>query len=619
MPTFVASWNVAGWSTTAASIRENFGTVKAFLDKLGADIFCIQEAKIPKRKLVDGAESVWCGAADKPGFPIDGWESFWAFNADRAMNGVTTFARAGLTLRADDAPLREPQLDREGRCIVTYHSHFCVFNVYVPNAQQGQRQAFKTQFQAALLASMRRVRQETGLPIVLVGDLNLSYRTEDCHFMNRKLDLVALEALVRLRRDGEPTEWPADVPPPCNRYPLIKAEWDAVDALLPSIVDHLRSRGSNIPESEARVPAGTSASDDAVEAFLSAMTSGSHVPYMWAESLTRGQVESRHNAHVFVLSECIGQPCHHRDDVRFVRRHLIAEDSMVDTFMERSRRALGKDFCSVPRNDVRHVSRAENDGSSGLAASEYVAGTMRRSTSCSSTAWSDAFDLPFTCWDQYRNKRYENEGNRIDYIFADAVLLPLMDKSRFSDDNAENSVVMAVDRDAGADWRRSEDVAAYCGVVKRRALLRVTEGGRYTAAPMTGSGMEKLRDADRDLQFRGLPRTGLWITPPQYSDHIGVTLYLEGVQLEKRDPGTAVVDAGQCMYRRKSGNLLTMFAKAAARTGHSSPAAGGCEGAAKSSVLVRGNVELQTCATTEARHPKRSRDVDEVVVIDEDD
>ena len=46
------------------------------------------------------------------------------------FNGVTTYARKGLTLAADPAPLGDPALDGEGRCLLTDHGGFVVLNVY---------------------------------------------------------------------------------------------------------------------------------------------------------------------------------------------------------------------------------------------------------------------------------------------------------------------------------------------------------------------------------------------------------------------------------------------------------------------------------------------------------
>jgi hypothetical protein len=35
-------WNVAGWATTLPKIREHYGTLSSYLDRLGADILCLQ-------------------------------------------------------------------------------------------------------------------------------------------------------------------------------------------------------------------------------------------------------------------------------------------------------------------------------------------------------------------------------------------------------------------------------------------------------------------------------------------------------------------------------------------------------------------------------------------------
>ncbi len=38
----VVCWNVAGWATTLPKIREHYGTLSSYLDRLGADILCLQ-------------------------------------------------------------------------------------------------------------------------------------------------------------------------------------------------------------------------------------------------------------------------------------------------------------------------------------------------------------------------------------------------------------------------------------------------------------------------------------------------------------------------------------------------------------------------------------------------
>jgi len=60
------------------------------------------------------------------------------------LNGVATFVKKGRTVRASARELDGGgELDREGRCLMTDHGAFCVFNVYIPNAQGGNRLPYK--------------------------------------------------------------------------------------------------------------------------------------------------------------------------------------------------------------------------------------------------------------------------------------------------------------------------------------------------------------------------------------------------------------------------------------------------------------------------------------------
>lgn len=81
-----------------------------------------------------------------------GWDVFIApcrtKDKKKGFNGVATFARAGLTLRANRAVLGVEELDAEGRCIMTDHGGFVLFNVYVPNSSGGKRITFKLAFAA---------------------------------------------------------------------------------------------------------------------------------------------------------------------------------------------------------------------------------------------------------------------------------------------------------------------------------------------------------------------------------------------------------------------------------------------------------------------------------------
>ena len=209
------TWNVNGWTPTIDSIKSlsaefskqhpnhlhlsvhqcsslfhaPAGSLSHALDRFGCDILCLQEVKIPFKRLFSSgttfanggngggkrplqhpkgcfgdaaiAAGARNGASETPVhadtmkqhpsvtseakghlsmfLPAD-WESFWSLSHVNSFNGVAVFARKGLVHAADAAPLGRggntqwAWLDAEGRCLVVYFSHFILINVYIPNA-----------------------------------------------------------------------------------------------------------------------------------------------------------------------------------------------------------------------------------------------------------------------------------------------------------------------------------------------------------------------------------------------------------------------------------------------------------------------------------------------------
>ncbi|CAJ1405023.1 unnamed protein product [Effrenium voratum] len=168
------SWNVAGLKTTLEQLRR-FGFA-GFLKRHRADVLCLQEVKLSSKALSAGGGRQ---------FDVEGFESFWCCNDGlgsqrQGLNGVCTFARAGLVLHADNAPLGCEELDGEGRCLLTDHGAFVVFNVYVPNSAGG-RLPYKLRWLRALRHAMWRERSK-GKAVLLAGDLNLKHRVLDSHW-----------------------------------------------------------------------------------------------------------------------------------------------------------------------------------------------------------------------------------------------------------------------------------------------------------------------------------------------------------------------------------------------------------------------------------------------------
>ena len=186
----ILSWNVTSWRTTLDHIHEHHGSAATWLGKHGADVLALQEVKMNDKHLEQHPRQ----------FEIDGHDAFFACNTtqERAgFDGVATFARQGLVVAADRRPLENPALDREGRCLRTdlrvplpisnaeRHSSIALFNVYVPTSS---RPRFKMMFLRALRGAMGRARAQ-GWHVVLVGDLNITRRSIDCHWSVRTVDM----------------------------------------------------------------------------------------------------------------------------------------------------------------------------------------------------------------------------------------------------------------------------------------------------------------------------------------------------------------------------------------------------------------------------------------------
>ena len=170
----ILSWNAAGvsrWYAEAKHRPEKDGFA-GFLNSLGADIICVQEAKIARAKL-SAAEAV-----------VPGYESFWCLNKTTGYSGVVTYVKEGSYSPIDAAAhvFGVAEFDDEGRCIVTDHGSFVVFNAYCPMAGDQDadrpRLAFKLRFHDALLAAMLKVRA-CGKHVILAGDLNIAYEARD--------------------------------------------------------------------------------------------------------------------------------------------------------------------------------------------------------------------------------------------------------------------------------------------------------------------------------------------------------------------------------------------------------------------------------------------------------
>ena len=129
----------------------------------------------------------------------------------------------------------------------------------------------------------------------------------------------------------------------------------------------------------------------------------------------------------------------------------------------------------------------------------------------------------YTCWHQFTNKRYINEGARIDFTLVDSSLLQYVQKG-----NVDSLRCSSSQEDANSE------IAALCAA---------TANGGFQPVSFEGGGIIESNLDTLDTQF-GTPHTGMIYTPPSFSDHIAISLLLDDdccshdMKLNEQDPGT---------------------------------------------------------------------------------
>lgn len=220
----IMSWNVAGWKATVEYIEAHYGSnvkgqegkgLAAYLDRMKVDVLCLQEVKLQRDVAFGTANAKGTGTikaeggltARKYGAHLPGWDSFWSFSTShKGFQGVTTFARKGLTRSANVAPLEDEALDAEGRCVATDHGAFVLFNVYVhAKAEDTETRNLKMRFLDRLQAAMQRVRAKSRC-CVLAGDLNIAAAGADVPWKDASIPRSVIESVISGDETGPAAE-----------------------------------------------------------------------------------------------------------------------------------------------------------------------------------------------------------------------------------------------------------------------------------------------------------------------------------------------------------------------------------------------------------------------------
>ena len=204
-PLNVASWNVMSWNTLVNKISNQAGSVGSWLGRHKFDILCLQETKVSIESL-----------ATDPKFFIPGYDLYSAPNRSSHCkgNGVATLvnrATAPEVEGVDFAPFGIPDLDSEGRCLVTLHvGGLAMINVYVPNDRNPTRLPHKMFFLNEITNLLFRLKQARRR-VVLLGDFNIIHRPADVYWQRRLININILSSGSEILKNRVPAKIESDV------------------------------------------------------------------------------------------------------------------------------------------------------------------------------------------------------------------------------------------------------------------------------------------------------------------------------------------------------------------------------------------------------------------------
>ncbi|XP_009147422.1 DNA-(apurinic or apyrimidinic site) lyase 2 isoform X1 [Brassica rapa] len=196
----IVTYNVNGLRQRVSQ----FDSLLKLLDSFDADIICFQETKLRRQELTsdltiaDGYESFFSctRTCEKGRTGYSGVATFCRVKSASlscevalpvaAEEGFTGLVNSGLRGgRSDSSVVAEGleecekdellRVDQEGRCVITDHGHFVVFNVYGPRAvaDDAERVEFKHRFYDVLERRWECLLRQ-GRRVFVVGDLNIA-------------------------------------------------------------------------------------------------------------------------------------------------------------------------------------------------------------------------------------------------------------------------------------------------------------------------------------------------------------------------------------------------------------------------------------------------------------
>ncbi|SPJ12684.1 exodeoxyribonuclease III, putative [Plasmodium sp. DRC-Itaito] len=251
----LASWNVNGWKKSCEIIKRNDDSLLQFLKKHDIDILCLQETKTNESVIENDYnlleadsnmyESYWTCCKKKKGDKTHkGYSGLATYvkNENKIICSTNKvfddFSFFNNYIKKEDLLIKKKsEIDKtsisffllndkkqiyndqniecdkndehnkinnninitvseffnEGRILITIHKHFIIVNIYAPySGHNYERLAYKIRFFHAVRAKILQLRIVTGLPIILLGDFNISYRNKDIYYLNNIINLDIL-------------------------------------------------------------------------------------------------------------------------------------------------------------------------------------------------------------------------------------------------------------------------------------------------------------------------------------------------------------------------------------------------------------------------------------------
>ncbi|KAF4666063.1 hypothetical protein FOL47_004285 [Perkinsus chesapeaki] len=465
----VMSWNVAGWIRTAKLLIKYHGSIYNYLTKHDVDVLAVQESKVSKSR-ASSTETV------EEAIP-KGYDVYWSHSTTKpGFNGVCTLVRRGLLVRdVLTKPFDDARFDDEGRCLVTFHGgDVALVNVYVPNGGEGgKRIPYKMQFLCKLRKLCRKIRKD-GWKVILAGDLNMSPDPRDVCWEYRMIDINTLLA---------------SPPTGVINKALSSTTWNRIMNIMST--REIAKIGSD--RYRVKVDLNGNSPDEGTQ-----NTESTKIVYLGAASNSPLSLRTSFNFNTVLL-----------EDGSVAKKSGFIE---VDELFEILAKTAG---VHVPVVEQRAIADKYGMGRGNDDIKNWLEGMKGDGMKDSfREAHPSAVDR-FTCWDQYRNKRYTNSGTRIDYILTDDSL----------------PIIIGAPLPLGCD--------------AKAALRCATADGQHVPAPRFGEDkgipeMDSRAAIEWEFEYCSRPfRTGIVYTAPLFSDHVAVTTLL---QVDITCPGAAHVD-----------------------------------------------------------------------------